>query len=69
MHLVQYAVIGIAIALFFLFLVRPFVKWLTDNTVENMESFLPRTLEELERMQSNEEIQAVEEAMPVIVIK
>lgn len=68
-HLVQYAVIGVAIALFFIFVVRPFVKWLTDNTVENMESFLPKTIEELERMQDDDGLQQVEDAIPVIVDK
>lgn len=67
-HLIQYAVIGASIALFFFFVVRPFMKWLTDNTVENMESFLPRTIEELEKMQG-EELEQVEEAIPVIVDK
>ena len=66
---VQYAVIGIAIVMFFLFVVRPFVKWLTDNTVESMESFLPKTIEELEKIQTDESIEEVEEAMPVIVDK
>jgi flagellar M-ring protein FliF len=69
MHLMQYAVIGIAIALFFVFVVRPFVKWLTDNTVENMESFLPKTIEDLEKMQDDDALQAVEDAIPVIVDK
>jgi flagellar M-ring protein FliF len=69
MNLAQYLVIGLAIALFFFFLVRPFVKWLTENTVENMESFLPKTIEELEKMQPDEEIQQIEEAIPVIVDK
>lgn len=69
MHLMQYAVIGIAIALFFIFVVRPFVKWLTDNTVENMESFLPKTIEELEKMQDDDALAAVEDAIPVIVDK
>lgn len=67
-HLIQYAVIGAIIALFFFFVVRPFVKWLTDNTVENMESFLPKTIEELEKMQSDD-LEAVEEVIPVIVDK
>lgn len=68
-HVVQYGVIGLIIALFFFFAVRPFIRWLTDNTVENMESFLPRTIEELEKMQGEEELDQIEEAMPVIVDK
>ncbi len=68
--IIQYLVIGIIITLFFMFVVRPFIKWLTDNTVENMESFLPRTIEELEKVQKQEEnIATLEEAIPVIVDK
>ncbi len=68
--LVQYLVIGIIIALFFFFVVKPFVTWLTDNTVENMESFLPKTIEELEKVQAQEtELGHLEEAIPVIVDK
>lgn len=70
MHMIQYAVLGLAIALFFVFVVRPFVKWLTDNTVDNMESFLPKTIEELERMQVNDPgLGTMEDAIPVIVDK
>lgn len=69
-NIIQYLVIGIIITLFFIFVVRPFIKWLTDNTVENMESFLPRTIEELEKVQTQEEnIATLEEAIPVIVDK
>ncbi|MGE4234031.1 MAG: flagellar basal-body MS-ring/collar protein FliF [Bacteriovoracia bacterium] len=68
-QLVQYIVIGLAIALFFFLVVRPFMKWLTDNTVENMESFLPKTIEELEKIQDDDEIEQVEEVVPVIVDK
>lgn len=67
-HLIQYAVIGGVIALFFFFVVRPFMKWLTDNTVENMESFLPKTIEELEKMQTDD-LEEIEEIVPVIVDK
>lgn len=70
MHVVQYVVVGIGILLFFIFVVRPFIKWLTENTVENMESFLPKTIEEIERMSKEEEtLQEVEEVVPVIVDK
>ncbi len=71
MNGIKYAVMGLAIALFFLFVVRPFIKWLTDNTVENMESFLPQTIEELEKVktQEAEDLKPLEDAIPVIVDK
>ncbi len=69
-NVIQYGVIGILIALFFFLVVRPFISWLTDNTVESMESFLPRTIEELEKVQTgDDELGALEEAIPVIVDK
>lgn len=69
-YMLEYGVLGLVIALFFMFVVRPFIKWLTDNTVESMESFLPKTIEELEKLQVEDEgIAKVEEVMPVIVDK
>lgn len=69
-HIIEYGALGLLIAMFFLFVVRPFIKWLTDNTVESMESFLPKTVEELEKLREGEEgLAPVEEALPVIVDK
>ena len=34
--IVTYTVIGVVIALFFLVVVRPFVKWLTENTIDSV---------------------------------
>ncbi|MBI2606799.1 MAG: flagellar M-ring protein FliF [Deltaproteobacteria bacterium] len=69
-NIIQYSLIGLVIAFFFFFVVRPFIKWLTDNTVESMESFLPKTIEELEKIQvQDENIGVLEEAIPVIVDK
>jgi flagellar M-ring protein FliF len=44
--------IGLLFTLFFMFVVRPFIKWVTENTIDNVEDFLPQTLEELEKTQS-----------------
>ena len=69
-HIMEYGVLGLIVALFFVFVVRPFIKWLTDNTVESMESFLPKTVEELEKLREGDEgLAPVEEALPVIVDK
>jgi flagellar M-ring protein FliF len=46
-----YAVIGLIILLFFLFVVRPFIKWVTENTIDSVDNFLPQTIEELEKIQ------------------
>jgi flagellar M-ring protein FliF len=64
--IVKYSVIGLVIALFFFMVVRPFIQWVTDNTVETVEDFLPRTLEELERVQANQKLPGLEDALPQI---
>lgn len=61
-----YGVIGLAILLFFLLVVRPFIKWVTENTVDSVDSFLPQTIEELERMQKNAQLPGLEDTIPVL---
>ncbi len=65
-NLITYGVIGLAILLFFMLVVRPFIKWFTDNTVESVDSFLPQTIEELEKMQKSTVIQSFDESVPVV---
>jgi flagellar M-ring protein FliF len=65
-NMITYGVVGLTIILFFLFVVRPFVKWMTENTVENVDTFLPQTIEELERLNRNSALPGLEEAMPVL---
>lgn len=65
-NMITYGVIGMTIILFFLFVVRPFVKWMTENTVESVDTFLPQTIEELERLNKNSALPGLEEAMPVL---
>lgn len=47
---VQYAVIGLLIVLFFFFFVRPFIRWITETMSESPDELLPTTLVELENM-------------------
>ncbi|MAF79250.1 MAG: flagellar M-ring protein FliF [Halobacteriovoraceae bacterium] len=63
-NIIKYLTIGLAISLFFFLVVRPFIQWITDNTVESVEDFLPRTLEELERVQANQKLPGLEDALP-----
>ena len=65
-NLVKYISIGLVMTLFFVFVVRPFIRWLTDNTVESVEGFLPSTLEELESVQANQKLPGLEDALPQI---
>ena len=58
--------VGLIFSLFFLFVVRPFIKWVTENTVDSVENFLPQTLEELEKVQSRQVAQSLEDILPEI---
>lgn len=64
--LLVYGVIGVSIILFFLFVVRPFIKWVTENTIDSVDTFLPQTIEELERLQKSQPLAGLEDAMPVL---
>lgn len=65
-NIVKYLSVGLTITLFFFLVVRPFIQWVTDNTVETVEDFLPRTLEELEKIQSHQKLPGLEDALPQI---
>jgi flagellar M-ring protein FliF len=65
-NLTKYLMIGIIISLFFFMVVRPFIQWLTENTVESIEDFLPKTIEELERIQANQKLPGLEDVLPSI---
>ena len=63
-NIVKYLAIGFTISLFFFVVARPFIQWVTDNTIESVEDFLPKTLEELEKVQANQKLPGLEEALP-----
>ena len=65
-NIVKYLAVGLTISLFFFMVVRPFIQWVTDNTIETVEDFLPRTLEELEKVQANQRLPGLEDALPQI---
>lgn len=65
-NIVMYAVIGLLICLFFLVVVKPFIKWVTENTIDSVDTFLPQTIEELERLQKNATLPGLEETVPVL---
>jgi flagellar M-ring protein FliF len=65
-NLTKYLMIGILITLLFFVVIRPFIQWVTENTVESIEDFLPKTIEELEKIQSNQQLPGLEDALPTI---
>lgn len=50
--LVKWAVLSLCLAMFFLVVVRPFMRWITDSFQDTVEDMLPKTIEELEELQS-----------------
>lgn len=62
----KYLMFGAIICLFFFMVVRPFIQWLTENSVESIEDFLPKTIEELEKIQANQKLPGLEDVLPTI---
>ena len=65
-NITKYLMIGAIISLFFFMVVRPFIQWLTENSVESIEDFLPKTIEELEKIQANQRLPGFEDVLPTI---
>lgn len=65
-NITKYLIIGAIISLFFFMVVRPFIQWLTENSVESIEDFLPKTIEELEKIQANQRLPGLEDVLPSI---
>ena len=53
-QLIRYGTVAVIILVFFMMVVRPFVRWVTGMSVEKVETVLPRTVEELEQMTESE---------------
>jgi flagellar M-ring protein FliF len=60
----SYGVIAILALLFFAFVVRPYIKWITENTIDSVDTFLPQTIEELEKLQKGNALAGMEDAVP-----
>lgn len=65
-NLTKYLMIGVLITLLFFVVVRPFIQWVTENTSESIEDFLPRTLEELEKLQGSQKLPGLEDVLPTL---
>jgi flagellar M-ring protein FliF len=65
--LLQWALVGFGLALFFFVVVRPFMQWITDSFQDSVEDMLPRTIEELEELQSvDNTLPGMSAALPVL---
>jgi flagellar M-ring protein FliF len=65
--LFKWALLGFSLALFFFIVVRPFMQWITDSFQDSVEDMLPRTIEELEELQSvDNTLPGMSSALPVL---
>jgi len=51
-YVIRWSIIGIALLMFFALVIRPFMKWVTESFQESIDDMLPKTIEELEEIQS-----------------
>jgi len=51
-YAVKWAVIAASFGLFFYVVVRPFMRWITESFSESVDEMLPKTIEELEDLQT-----------------
>jgi flagellar M-ring protein FliF len=64
--LFKWALLGFTLVLFFI-VVRPFMQWITDSFQDSVEEMLPRTIEELEELQSvDNTLPGMSSALPVL---
>ena len=65
-QMILYSVICLVIVLFFFFVVRPYIRWITENTTESVDTFLPQTIEELEKIQKSSVLSQLDDVIPDI---
>jgi flagellar M-ring protein FliF len=58
--------IGVLITLLFFVVVRPFIQWVTENTVEVLKTSYLKQLKSLEKIQANQKLPGLEDALPTI---
>ena len=55
------------LAAFFILVIRPFMRWVTDSFQDSVDDLLPRTIEELEQLQSvDNSLPGMSSALPVL---
>lgn len=65
--LLRWSLIGISLVMFFFLVVRPFVRWITDSFQDTVEDMLPKTIEELEELQSvDNSLPGMSGALPIL---
>ncbi len=65
--LLKWGLLAGALGFFFLVVLRPFMRWVSDSFHDNVEDMLPRTIEELEELQSvDSSLPGMSSALPVL---
>lgn len=65
--LMKWVLLSLSLGLFFLVVVRPFMRWITDSFQDTVEDMLPKTIEELEELQSvDNSLPGMSGALPVL---
>ncbi|MCB0390667.1 MAG: flagellar M-ring protein FliF [Bdellovibrionales bacterium] len=65
--LFKWSLLGFSLGLFFFVVIRPFMRWITDSFQDTVEDMLPRTIEELEELQSvDNSLPGMQGALPVL---
>jgi len=63
----KWLLLGGVLAAFFLMVIRPFMRWITDSFQDSVDDLLPRTIEELEELQSvDNSLPGMSSALPVL---
>lgn len=65
--LMKWLILSLSLGLFFFVVVRPFMRWITDSFQDSVEDMLPKTIEELEELQSvDNSLPGMTGALPVL---
>ncbi|MBL7545584.1 MAG: flagellar M-ring protein FliF [Bdellovibrionaceae bacterium] len=65
--LFKWALLAFSLALLFILIIRPFMQWITDSFQDTVDEMLPRTIEELEELQSvDNTLPGMSGALPVL---
>lgn len=66
-YLIKWLVIALSLGMFFFLVVRPFMRWLTESFQESIDDLLPKTIEELEELQSvDNSLPGMSSALPML---
>lgn len=63
----KWLLLSVSLGLFFMVVMRPFMRWITDSFQDTVEDMLPKTIEELEELQSvDNSLPGMSGALPVL---